>query len=224
MFCAACSWVVSKSMCWRARLAYAPVTRAPPPARRVGLHAHAPARGSEAERDPVERDVAADLGALGAEDPAALRQRLAAHVAQPRAVADDELGDRVEDAVGSWWPTGIAPRPPPARPLRGRPACAGSSSVGSGLHGASGSARSGRRRAGRRRTRPPLNWRRCARRTRRRRGTTEPRWRRTSSSVLDCGLLDRRDDARRRAALPRLGGERARRSVRRGDAPSTPRA
>ena len=36
---AACSWVVSKSMCWRPWLAYAPVTRAsaPSPVSRVSI-------------------------------------------------------------------------------------------------------------------------------------------------------------------------------------------
>ena len=43
--------------------------------------------------------VATDLGALGAEDPAALRQPLAAHVAKVGTAADDELSDRVEDAI-----------------------------------------------------------------------------------------------------------------------------
>ncbi len=87
-------------MCWRPRLAYAPVTRAsaPGPPRR-GLHPHAPARRAEPERDPVERGVAADLGALGAEDPAALGEGLAADEAQAGAVADHQLDDRVEDRV-----------------------------------------------------------------------------------------------------------------------------
>ena len=59
------------------------------------------ARRAEAERDPVQGAVAADLGALGAEDPAALGEGLAADVAQVGVVADDQLGDDVEHALES---------------------------------------------------------------------------------------------------------------------------
>ena len=94
------------------------MTRASAPApAEPGLHPHVAARRAEPERDPVERAVAADLGALGAEDPAVLGQRLAADVAQPRVVADDQLGDDVEDAVDVVVRrTGTAPRPRPAAP------------------------------------------------------------------------------------------------------------
>ena len=64
-----------------------------------GLHAHVAARRAEAKGNPVQAPVPADGGALGAEDPAALGQVLTAHVAQPRVVAHDQLGDDVEDAV-----------------------------------------------------------------------------------------------------------------------------
>jgi hypothetical protein len=63
------------------------------------LHPYAPAGRAEPQRDPVETRVATDLGSLGAEDPAALRQPLAADVAQAGTVTDDQLGDRVEHAV-----------------------------------------------------------------------------------------------------------------------------
>src|SRR5207248_4641027 len=64
-----------------------------------GLHPHAATRGSEPERDPVQRGVPAELRPLRAEDPALLRERLAADVAQMRVGADRELGDDVEHAV-----------------------------------------------------------------------------------------------------------------------------
>ena len=100
VFGAACSWVVSKSMCWRAWVAYAPVTRASAPGpTQPRLHPHVAASRSEPERDPIEAAVATDLGALGAEDPAALGQRLAAHISQVRVIADDQLGDDVEHPV-----------------------------------------------------------------------------------------------------------------------------
>ena len=60
------------------------------------LHAHLAARGAEAEHDPVERAVALDLGALGAEDPRALVELLGVDVAQVGVLADLELDDRVE--------------------------------------------------------------------------------------------------------------------------------
>ena len=60
-----------------------------------------PLRRAEAERDPVERAVAGDLGALGAEDPRLLVEVLAADVAQAGVLADDELDDGVEQRLGS---------------------------------------------------------------------------------------------------------------------------
>ena len=65
----------------------------------LGLHPHLAARRAEAERDPVEARVAADLGALGGEDPALLGELLLADVAQVGAVADDELDDAVEQRL-----------------------------------------------------------------------------------------------------------------------------
>ena len=101
MFGAPCSCVVSKSTCWRR-------------VRRVGagdlglgalageqrLHAHA-CRCAEPKPsdDPVERAVAGDLGALGAEDPRLLVEVLAADVAQAGVLADDELDDGVEQRL-----------------------------------------------------------------------------------------------------------------------------
>ena len=58
------------------------------------LHPDVPARRAKAERHPVKRRVATDLGALGTEDPAALGQVLAADVAQARVVGDDQLDHR----------------------------------------------------------------------------------------------------------------------------------
>ena len=69
------------------------------PAGEVGLHAHLAAGRAEPERDPLQRPVAVDLGALGAEDPRLLGQRLGADVAQPRARPHDELGHGVEQAA-----------------------------------------------------------------------------------------------------------------------------
>ena len=63
------------------------------------LHAHLAAAGAEAERDPVEVGVAADLGALRGEDPASLGELLLADVAQVGAVADDDLDDAVEQRL-----------------------------------------------------------------------------------------------------------------------------
>ena len=67
----------------------------------LGLHPHLAARRAEAERDPVEVGVAADLGALGGEHPALVGELLLADVAQVGAVADDELDDPVEQAASS---------------------------------------------------------------------------------------------------------------------------
>ena len=100
MFGAACSWVVSKSMCWRrvgrvgAGHAGLGALAAEP-----RLHPDPAAGRAEPERHPVERRVAADLGALGAEDPGALGERLPAHVAEVGVVGDDQLGDGVEHAL-----------------------------------------------------------------------------------------------------------------------------
>ena len=66
----------------------------------LGLHPHAAARGAEADRDPVELGVARHLGALGAEDPRLLVEVLAADVAQPGVLPDDELDDGVEQRLG----------------------------------------------------------------------------------------------------------------------------
>ena len=63
----------------------------------LGLHPHLAARRAEAERDPLEVRVAADLGPLGREDPAFVGELLLADVAEVGAVADDELDDAVEE-------------------------------------------------------------------------------------------------------------------------------
>ena len=66
------------------------------------LHPNLAARGAEAQGDPLEVRLATDLGALGREDPAVVGELLLADVAEVRAVAEDELGDSVEEhlAVG----------------------------------------------------------------------------------------------------------------------------
>ena len=68
-------------------------------ATQAGLHADVPAGRAEPERHPVETTVAPHLGALGAEDPAALRQRLPADVAKPGVITDDQLDHGVEHAL-----------------------------------------------------------------------------------------------------------------------------
>jgi hypothetical protein len=80
---------------------------------------------AEAERDPVQVAVAADDRPLRAEHPGLLVDVLAAHVAQPRVVAHDELDDPVDQARACCRrPTASGPRPRPARPPRARRACA----------------------------------------------------------------------------------------------------
>ena len=78
--------------------------------------------------------VARHLGALAAEDPAALGEVLHAQVLDVRAVADDQLGDRVEvalEVVGARQRT--ARRPSPRRPPRPRSASASASPTPSRL-------------------------------------------------------------------------------------------
>ena len=141
-----------------------------------GLHPHVAARRAEAERDPVERAVAPDLGALGAEDPAALGELLTADVAQARVVADDQLGDDVEDAVelvGAGQE--LLPDLGLGALLEHDQRAPVDQRAGRGLDARSArSAARRRRRAARRRTRRCASRRRCARRTGRRRRTTEP--------------------------------------------------
>ena len=65
----------------------------------LGLHPHLAARRAETERDPVEGAVALNYRALRAEDPRLLVECLSGHEAQVRVRPNDELDDRVEEAV-----------------------------------------------------------------------------------------------------------------------------
>ncbi len=64
------------------------------------LHPDLPARRAERERRPVERRVARDDRALVREHPGGVVERLRSDVVKRRALAHDDLGDAVEEALG----------------------------------------------------------------------------------------------------------------------------
>jgi hypothetical protein len=68
-------------------------------ARELGLLEHLPVGRAEAEGDPVQRAIAADDGALAAEDPRRLLEVLQVDQAQARVLADDDLDDAVDEPV-----------------------------------------------------------------------------------------------------------------------------
>ena len=70
-----------------------------PGARELRLHPHLSAGGAEAERDPLERGIARELGALGREDPRAGVEALLAYVAKRRPRPNDDLRDCIEEPL-----------------------------------------------------------------------------------------------------------------------------
>ena len=133
----------------------------------LGLHTHLAARRAEPERDPLQRGVGREFGALGREHPALVGQVLLAHVAQVGARADDDLGDAVEQPRAAPGPVLLPDLGFRALLEHDQGAPGESSSTGAGLDRNPTGPRSPAQRA-RGRARPAATRPRCGRRTGRR--------------------------------------------------------